>query len=355
MNRSIVLIAIGALSLAGCGPAAEAPPPIVRPVLSVVVAPLESQAMRFVGSIEPQVRTALGFQILGRLLSRTVDVGDLVRQGQGLATIDPIALELAVRSSEASLAGARAELVNATNTEERKRTLRQTGAATQADLESAEQALEAARSSLQRSQSDLLKAREQLGYARLTAGFDGVVTAVSAEVGQVVSPGQSVVTIARPGLRDAIVDIPELIAGDVRIGTPFLIALQLDTSVTVGGTVREIAPLADASTRTRRIRIALDNPGETFRLGSNITAALTTKGPDRILLPASAVLERDGKTKVWIVDPAALTVTTRDASVTRISDNLVEVTSGVSAGDRVVTAGVNSLAEGQRVRILGAQ
>jgi len=123
----------------------------------------------------------------------------------------------------------------------------------------------------------------------------------------------------------------------------------------VRGTVREIAPLADASTRTRRIRIALDNPGDAFRLGSTVTAALTTRGPDRILLPGSAVLERDGKTKVWIVDPKALTVATRDASVRKISDNLVEVTSGVLSGDRVVTAGVNSLTEGQRVRILGAQ
>lgn len=353
--RPIIPAIVLAALLAGCHSEdrANTPPP-VRPVLSVVATPLENQSLRFAGTVEPQIRTALGFQILGRLMSRNVDVGDLVKPGQRLATIDPIALEQNVRSLEASLSGARAELANATSTEERKRALRQTGASTQAELDAAEQALEAARSSVLRAQSEVAKAREQLGYAQLSAGFDGVVTAISAEVGQVVSPGQAVLTVARPDLRDAVVDIPELIAGDVRIGTPFTVALQLDASAEVRGTVREIAPQADAATRSRRIRIALDNPPEAFRLGSTITAALMAKATERILLPASAVLEREGRTRLWVVDANAGTVASREVTVARLPDGQIQALSGVAAGDRIVTAGVNSLTEGQRVKIGGA-
>ena len=153
-----------------------------------------------VGTVEPQFKTDLGFRVLGRLIALPVNVGDLVEEGQAVAAIDPIALELAVRSATAEVLKSHAHLTTVSATEERQRTLITTAATTKATLESAEQDRAAAQASVIQAQANLTKAREQLGYAQLKSDFAGVVTAVGGHVGQVVFPGQSVVTVARPDI-----------------------------------------------------------------------------------------------------------------------------------------------------------
>ena len=160
-------------------------------------------------------------------------------------------------------------------TEARKRTLITTDATTKATLENAEQERAAAHASVIRAQDDLIKANEQLGYTQLKSGFAGVVTAVGAEVGQVVSPGQSVVTVARPDIREAVVDIGPDFPVPLRTGLRFTVSLQLDPTIHVDGQVREIAPQADFATRTRRVRITLNNPPENFRLGTTVMATVS--------------------------------------------------------------------------------
>ncbi len=354
MNHKPLLLVCMTLALASCGPEDKKPEAVIRPVLSMAVAQQDSQTNSFLGSVEPRYRNVVSFQIFGRLVSRNVDVGDLVKAGQQLASIDPLALEQSIRASEATLAGARAEYTNAVNTEERKRTLLKTGASTQAELDAAVQALESAKSQVTRSQSELAKARDQLGFARLTASFDGVVTAINAEVGQVVAAGQSVMTIARPDVRDAVVDLPEIAWSLLQIGTAFDIALELDPSIRVSGAIREIAPLADATTRTRRVRIALENPPDGFRLGSTIFAAPNAKASARMLVPAAAILTKQDRQWVWVIDMASKTVSTREVKASPLPHDQMEILSGLTAGERIVTAGVNSLTEKQSVKIAGA-
>jgi RND family efflux transporter MFP subunit len=323
----------------------------IRPVLSMVSEPALTPNALIVGTIQPRFQTDLGFRALGRLIARPVHVGDRVSPGQAVAAIDPAALELAVRSAAAEVSNSQAQLTNATGIEGRQRTLLETDATTRVTLETAEQARAAAQASVVRAQANLTKAREQLGYAQLKADFAGVVTAIGAEVGQVVSPGQTVVTIARPDIREAVIDVGEDITNGLRIGTSFTVRLQLDPSVTANGTVREIAPRADTATRTRRIRITLDDPPEAFRLGTTVITTLST-GQDKVMrLPGSAILDRDGKTFVWRVDPSNGAVSLREVQGTRSEDGTLNVTAGLEAGTRVVTAGVHSLREDQVVRI----
>ncbi len=187
-----------ALAMAGCKQEAKAPEP-VRPVLSTILQPAASGSTVAVGTVQPRYETNLGFRVLGRLIARPVNVGDLVVKGQMVAAIDPTALDLAVRSAKADLSKAEALLENAIGTEERKRILIKTDATTKQTLDDAEQVRAGAQASTARARANLSKAIEQLGYAEVKADFAGVVTAVSAEVGQVVSPGQSVVTVARLG------------------------------------------------------------------------------------------------------------------------------------------------------------
>jgi membrane fusion protein, multidrug efflux system len=338
-----------ALAVAGCKQEAKTPEP-VRPVLSTVIEPAASGSTVAVGTVQPRYETNLGFRVLGRLIARPVNVGDLVAEGQTIAAIDPTALELAVQSAKADLSKAEALLENAIGTEERKRILIKSDATTKQMVDDAEQVRAGAQASTARARANLAKAIEQLGYAQVKADFAGVVTAVSAEVGQVVSPGQSIVTVARPDVREAVVDIGADFPVPLTVGLPFTVNLQLLPAVQVQGQIREVAPQADQVTRMRRVRIALDNPPESFRLGTTVMAR-PNNGHDQILrLPASAVRREGAETFVWIVDSPASTVSLRKVE---LSDDEagVQVTGGLSAGERIVTAGTHSLKQGQQVRI----
>jgi RND family efflux transporter MFP subunit len=337
-----------ALAMAGCKQEAKAPEP-VRPVLSTVLRPAASDSTAAVGTVQPRYETNLGFRVLGRLIARPVNVGDIVAKGQPIAAIDPTALELAVRSAKADLSKAEALLENAIGTEERKRILIKSDATTKQTLDDAEQVRAGAQASTARARANLTKAIEQLSYAQVKADFAGVVTAVSAEVGQVVSPGQSVVTVARPDVREAVVDIGADLPVPLTVGLPFTVSLQLLPTAQVQGQIREIAPQADQATRMRRVRIALNDPPESFRLGSTVTARLNNAHNQILRVPASAVLKEGVQTFVWVVD-AQSTISLRKIELSE-DEAGIRVTGGLSAGEHIVTAGIHSLKQGQQVRI----
>ncbi|MCB1444395.1 MAG: efflux RND transporter periplasmic adaptor subunit [Rhizobiaceae bacterium] len=344
------------LALGGCSDEkhdADRPEP-VRPVLSVVVAPEASRLASFAGTIESRYTADLSFRILGRVTSRPVETGDSVKKGETLATLDDTALSLAVQSAQADYSGALAQLANADANDRRLEKLQATGSIARADYEAAHEAALRAKANAERSKSALDKAEEQLSYARLSADFDAVVTGVGADVGQTVSAGQTVVSVARPDQGEAVVDIPDALIGGFREGDRFEIVLQALPAVTATGSLREIAPQSDSATRTRRVRIALEAPPPAFRLGATITASAHSQAANGVRLPLSALLESDGATQVWIVDPGSQTVALRAVTVGARDGDGFMATSGLNAGDRVVTAGVHSLKNGQKVRVDGA-
>jgi RND family efflux transporter MFP subunit len=320
-------------------------------VLSVVVEPRTTQTFGFAGSIEPQISADLAFRLLGRVVSRDVKVGDIVSKGTTIAALDPTALELAVQAATAELSNAEAQFANAAASEERQRQLLASANTTQAVFDAAQQARKAAEANVERAKAALAKSQEQFGYARLFSDFDGVVTAVGAEVGQTVSAGQTVVTVARSDLRDAVVDLPDQLTGDLTAGTPFQVILQSLPTIETEAKLREIAPQAEGSTRTRRVKLTLTDPPQAFRLGSTVTATRMTKVVPTIELPMSALLEKDGADKVWIVDPQTSSVSAKEIKVAAKGAATFTVAEGLEAGMRVVTAGVHSLSEGQKVKV----
>lgn len=336
--------------LAGCDRKVEPQAP-VRPVLSMVVAPVEATNVAVVGTVQPQFKTDFGFRMLGRLIARTVNVGETVEKGQPLAAVDPFAAELAVRSALAEVSTAQGQLANASGTADRQRTLIETGATTKATLDTAEQGNAAAQAAVIRAQSNLTKAREQLGYTKLSADYSGVVTAIGAEVGQVVSPGQTVVTVARPDIREAVIDVGDELANEMRIGMRLIVTLQLDPNIRAEGKVREIAPQSDTVTRSRRVRITLASPPETFRLGTTVTTLIPGPTLPGLLLPGTAVFTKNGTSNVWLLDQASKTVALREVQLVKDDGGKLYVTGGIAAGDRVVTAGVHHLKDGQKVRL----
>ncbi len=341
------LIAVLLLLLAACKEE-KADAEITRPVLSIVAAFSPAVQSEFTGTIEPRYSTDLGFQVLGRIVSRKVDIGDRVQKDELIALLDPKIYEFSVNAAKASLTSAEAQLTNAKASELRFEALSKSGVSSASELDAARQAKETAEATVSNAKAELQKAEEQLGYTRLTASFDGVVTAVEAEVGQVVAAGETIMTVARIDQRDAIIDIPESMVNRLK-DSDFIVTLQAFDAQPVKAKVREIAPQADSVTRTRRIRMTLDNPSDSYRLGSIVTARSLDHETAVMSLPLSALLEEDGKSFVWVVDEAQKRVRKQPISIGRKTGHEFIVLEGVDPGMRIVTAGVHALTDGQEI------
>jgi RND family efflux transporter MFP subunit len=351
MNARSALLALLVL-LGACREEAqtEAAPPL-RPVLSVVATIDATETLGpFVGSIQPRYKTDLGFRVFGRMVARFVDVGAVVKKGDEIAVLDPAVQVLAVRSAEASLANAQAQFVNAQGEEARLKDLVQRNIIPQAQYDLSRRNFETTSANLTRTRAALSKAKDSLGYTQLNADFDGVVTNKYAEPGQVLNAGQRVITLARPEVREAVIAVPDGIAERLSHPNDFAITVTLDQAQSIKAAgVRAIDPIADPNTRTRNVYLTLDGPPVAFRLGITVSVIFTRAVAPHVDLPATAILDHDGKSFVWVVDTAKGTVAQHAVTLGAREGDNVAVTSGISAGERVVIAGVHSLADGQRV------
>ena len=355
--RALALLALLALSLlalfalSGCKPEADGPPP-VRPVLSIKAEPRTRETLGpFAGSIQPRYSADYSFRVFGRVVSRPVSVGSIVSQGDELASIDPSVQAILVRNTEAAVASAEAQLINARGEEARQRPLVERNITPQAQFDAVVQSREAAEANLVRARTSLHRAQDQLAYTRLRADFAGIVTAVYVDAGQVVNVGQKIMTLARPEVREAVIALPPALAEQLAAGETFEMRVDLDPDGTIiAAGVRAVDPAADAATRTRNAYLSLSNPPDAFRLGITVQVTLSKPVSPRVDLPATALLEQNGKAQVWIVDPSAHKVALRDVTVLSRSGDQISVT-GLGAGDRVVTVGVHSLTAGQQVKL----
>ena len=236
----------------------------------------------------------------------------------------------------------------------RQQELLKDGWTPRARFDEAQQAFRSAQAQVTSAQAQLRIAQDQLGYTALFADAPGAVTAVGAEPGEVVRAGQMIVQLAREGGRDAVFDVPEQLIRTAPRDPVVQIALTDDPKVTATGRVREVAPQADAATRTFQVKVGITDPPEAMRLGSTVTGRIRLAAPPGVEVPASALTEANGRPAVWVVDPQGQTVSLRNVDVARYDPASVVVSQGLEAGEVVVTAGVQVLRPGQKVRLLGA-
>ena len=348
--KRLGLLSIGVL-LAACSKS-EPPPEPVRPVLSIKVQALNEETLgRFAGSIQARYESNTGFRVGGRIASRNVDVGAEVQKGTLLATLDPSDQQNQLRSAQGDLAKVQAQLINAQANARRQQALFDRGVGAQAQLDIATTDLKTTQASLDQARAAVNQSQDQLGYTELRADHKAVVTAWNAEAGQVVTAGQQVVTLAQPDIKEAVIDLPDTLVDEIPSDVVFLVAGQLDPSINNTATIREIEPQAQSATRTRRARLTLANTPDGFRLGTAISVTLSSAIKPRIELPATALQEADGKTRIWVIDTQSKTVAPRDVSVISRTDGTVVLAGGVKSGEQVVTAGVNSLKPGQAVKL----
>jgi RND family efflux transporter MFP subunit len=351
---SVLGVILPALALGGCDQSTAEKSEPLRPVLVAQVHyQPETPERSFVGTIRPRIETDMGFRVAGKVEKRLVEVGQVVEPGQALATLDQVDLKLQAEQAQAELSAATGTLAQAAAAQTRAKELKAKGWATDAQLDQANAAAAEARARLNRAERSVELTDNSLSYATLTADARGVVTATMINPGQVVAAGQAAIRVARMGEKEAVVAIPETLIGRAKDGAA-KVSLWSEPGKTYAAKLREIAPQAEGATRTRRVRLTLADPPASFRLGSTVTATRVTAATPAIELPLSALLEADGKTKVWVVDPQAMTVATHDVQVSGKASGSFTVASGLEPGARVVTAGVHSLKEGQKVRIEGA-
>ena len=348
--KPLWMVPLAAALLVGCSE--EKAPEPVRPALFVVVQPeLTEHFGRFAGTIEARYESTLGFRVPGRIVRRYYDVGAVVKQGDILANLDPTDQQNQLRSAQGDLAKVQAQLINAQANARRQQELFDRGVGAQAQLDTAQADLKTTAASMQQAVAAVNQAQDQLSYCNLRADHDSVITDWKAEAGQVVSIGEEVVTLARPEIKEAVIDLPGPLAEALPKGIKFQVAGQLDPNVKTTARVREIAPQADSATRTRRTRLTLDQTPPAFRLGSSVSVTVSSPIAEHFELPVTALQETDGKTRVWIIDTPSHTVSPHEVTVLRRDAHTALLSGGLKGGDKVVIAGVNSLMPGQNVRL----
>jgi len=342
--------------LSACQREAQVLAPEIRPVRAMTVEKLVAGSMvTMTGTVQAQTEINQSFRIDGRLIERTVDIGDTVRPGQLIARLDPQNEESGVQAARAQMAAARAQLVEARNNYARMGDLVVEAAVSRAQYEQAEALLRTAEAQVEAVQSQVDLAQNRLSYTRLVSDVAGVVTARGPQPGEVVSAGRMIIQVAREGGRDAVFDVPAQIKDSAPKNPEFTVALSDDPRVMAAGRVREVSPRADPVTGTFAVRVRLIDPPPTMRLGSTVSGRIKLDAVPGIEVPATALVRADGKTAVWVFDKQSGTVSLRNIAIGNADARSVQVTSGLNPGDVVVTAGVQALRPGQKVRLLEGQ
>lgn len=351
--RAAVLAPLAAAALVACSKPAP-PAEDVRPVRVITLAAdTAGERLEFSGDVRPRYESQLGFRVGGKIVERKVDVGATVKRGDVLMRLDPQDLRLAESQARATLRAAETERDLARADHKRHVDLRAQNFVSQAVLDAKQSALKAAQANVDAARAGLRGQSNQSNYTNLAADADGVVTAIEAEVGQVVQPGSPVVRVARTVEKEVVIGIPEDKVGQLRAAGDVTVRLWANEAVAIPGKIREVSPMADPATRTYTVKVAIPENAE-VRLGMTATVELATgaNGAAGLRLPLTALVQHKGASSVWIVENGAVKLV--PVQVVGQVRNDVLVTGQIAAGQNVVTAGVNLLRNGQKVRILTA-
>lgn len=346
MNKKILsgILAVSFL-LTGCGnEEIQTPKP---PLVKVQQVKFSNSATEenYSGVVRGRYETNLAFQVGGKIISRNVQAGSFVRAGEVLMKIDPKDIIEQTRSTNAQVESTLAQLQLARANFERSNALFKENAIAAAVLDQYKAQLDAAQAAYNAAVAQSRQSLNALDYTTLTANADGVISNISAEVGQVVAAGQNVLTLVQTNEFEVVVNIPENKISNVQIGQRVFINFwAVNDEVT--GTVREIAPMADAASRTFTVKISLPQV-KNIQLGMTANVSMLEKSANAIILPLSAIYQTGDAAQVWLVEGGKVSL--KPVQITAFDNNNVQV-SGLNVGDTVVIAGVQKLRAGQEVR-----
>ena len=340
--------------LAACSKAPEKVEDI-RPVRAIVLSASNVGIhAEFPGEVRARVESRLAFRVPGKITARRVDPGTLVKRGQVLMQLDAGDLRLSQAQARAALSAAETTRDLARAELKRYQELRAKNFVSQAVLDQKSSTFRAAQANVDAARAAYAGQANQADYATLVSDIDGVVTAVDADVGTVVAPGTPVVRVAKTSEKEVVIALPEDKVEAMRKIDNVTVRLWANPGVVIPGKIREVSPVAEAATRTYAVKVSIPDSAADVKLGMTalVQFASTTAQP-LIRVPLSALFHDKNVTSVWIVENGLAKL--MPVHVGGTAGNDVVLAGGVKTGQTVVTAGVNSLKQGQKVKILGAE
>jgi membrane fusion protein, multidrug efflux system len=342
----------GVLALSACSKT-ETPQEPIRAVkvLTVGVDKFQSEH-EFAGDVRARVDSRLGFRVGGKIVRRQAELGQRVKAGQVLAQLDPQDYQLAAEAARAQVAAALTNRDLAAADFKRYAALKDQNFISGAELERRDTTLKAAQAQLDQAKAQLASQGHQAEYTSLVADVSGVITAIEAEPGQVVSAGTPVVRIAQDGPRDVVFAVPEDKVAAIKPGSDVSVRVWAENA-TLDGKVREVAASADPATRTYAVKVGLDASASP-PLGATVYVspkALSLAGAPVIKLPTSALWKEGQGSAVWVLDKATMTVKSQTVQIATADGNDAVISGGLKPGMLVVSAGVHVLSPGQKVTI----
>ncbi|ACB34812.1 efflux transporter, RND family, MFP subunit [Leptothrix cholodnii SP-6] len=355
-SRSLALLPslLVVVLLAACSKPEPAPEPVRAVRTRVVDGQTAVGTLEYAAEVKARTESRLSFRVGGKLLARPVELGQSVRRGQLLGQLDVTDLGLGAEAAQAALRAAQVNLDQATADLKRFEELKAQGFISAADLERRASTQKAAQATFEQARAQAGVQGNQAQYSRLVADVAGVVTAVEAEPGAVLSSGTPVLKLAHDGPRDVVFQVPEDRIAVVRALLGKAGALQVELwgssagSAPLAATVREVSAAADPVGRTFQVKADLGRAE--VRLGQTATVRLQgAPRQDVQRLPLAAVSEAGGRSVVWLLDAATMTVRQQPIEVAGAEGTQVLVAQGLAAGQEVVVAGVHVLTPGQKV------
>ena len=340
-----LILAAALAALTGCGTdtAKEAPPPLVR---TMAVGDAAASEAGYTGTVRGRYETRLAFQVGGQILSRNVNVGAHVRAGDVLMVIDARDVQQQANATSAAAQAARSRYELARTERARYEQLYAAQAISEAMLDQYRTNERAAEAAYRQAVAQDTASHNTLGYTNLVAGADGVISNITAEEGQIIAAGQTVMMLTQEGEREIEIAVPESRLAEVSVGMPAAVALWAN-SAAYTGTLRELSPVPDAATRTYTARIALTDAPADLPLGMTARVRLGASVQDGVSIPLSSLYQTGDTAQVYVVEDDAVHLVPVTVTAFRTNDALV---TGLPHGARIVTAGVHQLHEGEKVR-----
>lgn len=340
------------LALSACG-GGKAPAESPRPVLVAQPGGGATAAYTaYAGEIRAREESPLSFRVAGKLASRSVDVGDHVKQGDVLALLDPDDFTLQAQAAEAQAAAAEAERARTKGDLDRYAKLLDQQLVSRSVYDAQKAAWQAAEGQARAARAQRDVARNQSGYSQLRAPRDGLVASRQVEAGQVVAAGQTVFTLAADSGREVVIALPENRIRQFSVGQPVQVVLWNEPQRRLPGVLREISRAADPQTRTFAARASLEGEAaQAVELGQSARVFIQQNGESAALTVPLSSIQRNaqGVASVWVVDVKTGQVHARPVQLGALGETRVPVFEGVTADDWIVEAGGHLLREGQAV------
>jgi len=349
LARSIVSFVAAtslALALSACSNG-DAPAPLAPKVLVQPAGASSPGVTVYTGEIRARHEVDLSFRVGGKIAARLVDSGMTVKAGQTLARLDPADLQLSRQAAEAQVAAAESEFTTASAERSRYADLLAKRFVSQAAFDAKENAFRSTQARLEQARAQSRISGNQAGYGTLVAEHEGVITAVLADAGQVVSAGQAIFRLARPEEKEVAIAIPEGRLAELKAARQIAVNLWAQPDLVMAGEIRELAAAADPATRTYAARIRLVDPAPAAQLGMTARVILGAPSGAAIVVPLTAVVDHGKGAQVWVVADGKVTI--RPVEVAAFREDGAAIASGLKSGEMVILTGQRRLVDGQAV------